>query len=207
MLELFAREKIEDMLDVFHAVDVAVDIYVRVVSRDRTVGFIGEANGAAELGNRARLLLGRDDIVEDVAVLEFQEVRGLARLHIYHRPDAAGVAIDAAVVGIADEEVTLGEELHDALHPCLHLHVLILRRHLRQLDAQARQHPCVVPFVQLVNAPPAVVRVSSRRIQQMIPQHPQKQMPRKIHMEGFHAKTICGDSPPALPIREGAITI
>jgi hypothetical protein len=41
----------------------------------------------------------------------------------------------------------------------------------------------------------------------MIPQYAEEQVTREIHMEGFNTKEICGDSPPALPIREGAITI
>jgi hypothetical protein len=41
----------------------------------------------------------------------------------------------------------------------------------------------------------------------MIPQHAEEEVAREIHMKGFNGKEISGDSPPALPIREGAITI
>ena len=210
-LEQLAGEEVEDVLNVFDAVDVAVDVHVAVMRVDGTHSRLRSGSARTILGNRTGLLVGRDDITENVAVFEFQEVRGLARREVNHRPNGAGIAVDATVVGVADEEVTLCEQLHDALHPRLHLHVLVLRWHLCQLDAQARQHPRVLHFVQLINAPAAIVRMASGSVQQVVAQHAQKQVAREIHMEGLNSKGVYGDLPHArdsllaLPVRERAI--
>ena len=85
---------------------------------------------------------------------------------------------------------SFGEQLHHALHPRLHLHVLVLCRHLGQLDAQARQHPRVLHLVQLVDAPAAVVRMATCGVEQMVAQDAEEQMTSEVHMKGLHGKPI-----------------
>jgi len=189
LLESFAGKKVENVLDVLDAVDVAVDIDIAIVGVDGTDQLrVVEMKASVSLDG-AHILLFWNNIIQDVTIVEGQQVTGLACLKVYHCPDAAGIA-ERRAVGAMDGEVAVCKVPHSALHPCPHLAMLELTRHLHHLDAKARKHPCVPGLVERTDAPTTPLRVIASGIEKMIAQHPQEDAPCEIHMERLHIERV-----------------
>ena len=101
LLETLAREEVEDVLDVFDAVDVAVDIDIAVIGVDGTDKFrLLETETPVSL-NWADVLLFGYNVVKYVAIVERNQVAWLARRKVYHCPHAAGIS-ERRTVGTMD---------------------------------------------------------------------------------------------------------
>ena len=127
--------EVEDMLNILDAVDVSVDVHVAVVSVDdaQTACFLRELHTLEGL-YWARLV--GLDILGDESVTLGKDVHRLARVRIYHRPDASSVA-ETFALGVADGIVTAGEEAHDVFHPCVDGNTVVSLRHLLHLHHEA----------------------------------------------------------------------
>ena len=82
LLEAFFGEKVEDVLDVLDAVDVSVDVNVAVIGVDGADElWLAEAEASMALDGADVLFLG-NDVSEDIAVVECQQVARLPRLQV-----------------------------------------------------------------------------------------------------------------------------
>ena len=123
------------MLNILDAVDVSVDVHVAVVGIDNAQAacFLRELHTLERLyGAR---LVGLD-ILGDESVTLCKDVHRLARVRIYHRPDASSVA-ETFAMGVADGIVAAGEEAHYAFHPCVDGNTVVSLRHLLHLHHEA----------------------------------------------------------------------
>ena len=126
---------VEDMLNILHGVDMAVDINIIIIGVDGVdkLGIVGHLYTTALVDGTGLLVLNP---VVDGTVLDGKDVSGLASLCVDHGPYAASVAIDLAAI-VSDGEITLCEEPHGILDPRLYIEPGILLRHLSDLDGQA----------------------------------------------------------------------
>ena len=102
--------EVEDVLDVFDGVDVAIDINIVVMGVDGADerGIVGHLYTAALVDGA---LLVFDNPLVDGTVVDGEDIGGLARLGVDHRPDRAAVAVHLPVL-TDDAEVTGGEVTH-----------------------------------------------------------------------------------------------
>ena len=183
--------QVEHMLDVFHAIDVAVDVDIVVESVDSSnnLGRIGHFHTRA-FGDRTFFLFLH--IAQNVAVVNGQQIDRLTRLGVNHRPDTTSVSINLlpfSFIGI-DAEVAVGEETHRTLHPRLHMEARVRERHLFHLDGQSRKHPRLLDGVQIVHAESAVVAMKIGGVQQMVAQMSHEEPVREITMERLGHKLV-----------------
>jgi hypothetical protein len=68
--------------------------------------------------------------------------------------------------------------------------MLILPRHLVHLDAETREHPSVLRFVQGTDAPAAPLRVIARSIEQMIAEYTKEDATGEVNMERLNKERI-----------------
>ena len=189
LLKALLGEEVEDVLDVLDAVDVTIDINIAVVSIDGADKLrLAETEASVTL-DWADVQFLRNNISEDVSVVECQQVARLTRLEVNHRPYASCIT-KRLTVSVIDREITVREEFHHALHPSSHFAMFILPRHLVHLDAEAREHPCVLRFVQRTDAPSAPLRVIARSIEQMIAEYTKEDATREVNMERLNKERI-----------------
>ena len=142
--------EVEYVLDVFHAVDMAVDVDIILVGVDGAdeLGVVGHFYTAA-LVDRARLILNNP--VVDGTIVDGKDIGGLARLGVNHCPDGATISI-LVTVGTNNSKVTGSEVAHGALDPRLDIELGVLLWHLSHLDGQSREHPRTVDAHKVLHA-------------------------------------------------------
>ena len=138
-LELLAAEEVEEVLDVFHAVQVAVDVEVAVPDPESFL--------------RTTLLHGLDfhrrlDGAQAVGEVRVKcrgiEQRGPTAFEVDSRPCRAGIAEDAPLA-VAQFEATVGGESADLTNPRPHHQPLPGAGIDLQLDSEAREDPRRMP--------------------------------------------------------------
>jgi len=189
LLEPLAGEEVEDVLDVFDAVDVTIDIDIAVIGVDGADKLrVCEAETSVAFYWANVLFLGHY-IIQDVAIVEGEEVARLACLKVNHCPNAAGIAKRRAVSTV-DGEVTVGEIPHNALHPRPNLAMLMLLGHFHHFYAKAREHPCVLRLIERTDAPAAPLRMVACSVKHVITKHTKEDAACEIYMKGLNVERV-----------------
>lgn len=189
LLEALAREEVEDVLYVLDAVDMAVDVHVAIIGVDGAHELRFAESETSMAFDWADVSFFRNNIIEDVAVVEREQVAWLACLKVYHGPNAASIA-EWCAISPMNGEVAIGEELHHALYPCPDLTMLILSWHLVHFDAQSRENPGVSSLVQGTNAPATLLRVVTGGVEHVITQHTKEYATCEINVERLNVERI-----------------
>ena len=180
--------EVEDVLDVFDRVDVAIDIDIVVVGVDGADerGIVGHLYTTALVDGT---LLVFDNPVVDGAVVDGEDVGGLARLCVDHRPDGTAVAIHFTI--LADNaEVTGGEVAHGRFHPRLDIELGVLYRHLVHLDGEAREHPRAVDSQQIFHAEATSRGVKVGGVEHVVAEMAHEEVLREVAVEGIGEKVV-----------------
>ena len=165
---------------------MSVNIDITVFCRQRRNRLIACHLDTRRLFYRARFIAY---IIDDASSMQCQQIGRLTGIQIDHRPYGTGIA-DLLSILVNDGKVTVGKETIDILHPCLNRELLVLVRHLIQLDSQAGKHPCVIVLVQRSNTKSTVAGMKTCAIQQMISQHAHGQTAVKIYVKRLCHKLI-----------------
>ena len=180
--------EIEHVLDIFHGVDVAVDVNIIIKGVDgvHKRGIVGHFYTTTLVDGT---LLIVDDPVVDGAIVNGEDIGGLARLGVDHRPDRTTVAVDLSIVA-DNTEVARGEVAHGTLHPGLDIKLRVLHGHLVHLDGKAREHPRAIDGHEIFHAKPTGRGVEVGSVEHMIAEVAHEEPLREVAMERFSQKFV-----------------
>ena len=98
--------------------------------------------------------------------------------------------LDLLAVLVYDGKITISKKTIYILHPCLYSKLLILIRHLFQIDGQTRQYPCIIVLIQCSDSKAAFTGMKAGTIQQMVAKHPHCQTSVEVYMKRLRNKLI-----------------
>ncbi len=173
-IELRQIERVEHPLNVFHAVGVRVEIDVAVAhgvrGEWRSVQFV-DAFGSGG----CHLLFGAEWAQIDL----FEQIDGVARVVVEHRPERCGFADEAASV-VENAEVARRRQAVAVARPSFNLDVVVHTSVVRHFEVQPRKHPRQSAFGERFDAKTERGGRLAGRIEQAVAQSRERLLLRKI---------------------------
>src|SRR5574344_1835876 len=176
------------MLYIPHTIDmtVNVDIVVNHLVRKSQPTAIFQRDSRRTL-HRARFIF--TDVISDMPTVQLQQIGRPTTFHIDHRPDRTDIANLLSIL-VDDSEITVCEKAIHILYPRMYFEGLVLKRHIFEVDSQARQHPRIVSFVQTSDAEATVGSMKACTIEQTITQYSHCKMTTEIDPKRFGYELI-----------------
>ena len=174
------------MLDITDAVYVPVNINIAISGIQGRSRFHRSHFYARRFFDGAKFVA---HIVHDTAAMQSQQIGRLTGIETNHRPYGTSIPYFLSIF-IDNGKVTVGKEAVYIFHPSLDREILVLIRHLVQLDSQTRQHPRIIILIQGCDTETAFRSMKPCTVQQMVTKHTHCQAPGKVHMKRFRNKPI-----------------
>ena len=132
---LLLREKIEHVLNISNAVDVAVYVNIAVIGGNDTRGFGFLHPDARIVGNLAYLFVINP--LGESAVGEILKIHRHTGLHVYECPRGISIAV-SRIVGTENGKTSVGESAIDIANPSINSVFFVYLGHFVHADCHAR---------------------------------------------------------------------